>query len=371
MASSTVGQDFGVLETERYIPLIVLGSISSLLSIFGSTCVIYMSSKKLHKIMHRLVFLLSISDIMASLAALFMPYMVPSFMGLLGAVGNVASCSAAGFFLSLGVMMACCYNFYLSGYYLATVRKNWKEYDFRKPFEIAGHALALLVPLAISLIAATTGSMNPSPLANNLCSYTTWPWECFHNDDIPCERSSPELVTAVTISRATFTMVLTTISFIFTFTVWWTVRATLKKSDSYRFAGSSDNSSRTDERLKEVSTQAILYSLVYLNTFFWPFFGLVAGFGLSHEEMQDKKTKAGFYIVQVLYWMLYPLQGFFNFFVYTRLKFKAWRKADPDRSLVSIYHQIMIAKEAPPLSQRRQVRPETKQTNTSSNSAAH
>ena len=89
MASlSTVDADFKSLEDERHIPLIVLGSVSSFLSILGSSCVIHMSSKKLHKIMHRLVFCLSISDMIASLASLFMPYMVPLFMGLPGAVGN-------------------------------------------------------------------------------------------------------------------------------------------------------------------------------------------------------------------------------------------------------------------------------------------
>ena len=133
---SSVGAQPDVLDDARYIPLLVLSAISGTLSILGSGSVIYMTSRNLStKLMDRLVFSLSVSDMFSSISSVLMPYLIPQYIGLAGASGSHASCSAIGFIFMSFVMMGCCYNSYLSIYYLLVVRRSWKEHDFQKPLE--------------------------------------------------------------------------------------------------------------------------------------------------------------------------------------------------------------------------------------------
>lgn len=349
-----VEEDFVVLDSGRYIPVVLLGTLSSGLSLLGSCCLLYMTRRKVRQsVMHRMIFGLSLADLISSTACLIMPYLVPATLNLPGASGTFASCTTVGFFFNGFIMVSCCYNFLLSLYYVLTVVKNKRERDFTNMPKVEGlcHVLAFLVPLSISTVAAVTQSINPSPLANNLCTIYTWPWTCSHDETLECQRSSRKTVGALMITRATLTCVLSGLSFLGTCWVWLTVRRTLRRSNSYQFA--SDRSAPSgDKRLYEVSVQAVLYSLVYLNTFFWPMTGLVISIFKTSEEIIRDKDEPGFYAVQVLYWSLYPLQGFFNFFVYTRLKVQRWRKAVPEKSLWSIYRDILANKESPPPASR-------------------
>ena len=348
-------EEVRVLDSGRYIPVVLLGTLSSALSLWGSLCLLYMTRRKFQKsVMHRMIFGLSLADLISSTACLIMPYLVPSVLNLPGARGNFASCTTVGFFFNGFIMVSCCYNFLLSLYYVLTVVKNKKERDFTNMPKVEGvcHILAFLVPLSISTVAAATQSINPSPLANNLCTLYTWPWTCNHDETLECQRSSRQTVGALMITRATLTCVLSALSFLGTCWVWLTVRRTLRRSNSYQFA--RDRSSQSgDKRLYDVSVQAALYSLVYWNTFFWPMTGLVISIFKTSEEIIRDTNKPGFYALQVLYWSLYPLQGFFNFFVYTRLKVQRWRKAVPEKSLWSIYMNILANKESPPAPRSR------------------
>lgn len=303
-------RQFEVLEDARYIPVVVVGTISSVLSMAGSGCILFMTSQKIRRsIMDRLVFALSIADMTSSIGNLSMPWMIPSYMGLPGAVGSHASCTVAGFLMMTGILAGCLINAYLSMYFFLVVRKSYMERDFNKYWEILGYVLAITLPVAINSAAAATQSINPSTLNNNVCTLARTSWICVEDDDVDnCERSERDVRKTLGYITLSVLLVFSALGFVCTFRVAGGVRRTVRQSISYRFSGDTDNSG--EERMRQVSIQAVLYSLAYLNTFFWPLLSVI----LSSEsinstgELEELRLTPGFYAVVFLYWALYPLQ---------------------------------------------------------------
>ncbi|CAB9505512.1 expressed unknown protein [Seminavis robusta] len=328
---------------EKYIVVIVLLSISCSLSLVGSSCIIRISFKEILKSndrQHRLLFALSCADFVNSMSCLLMPYLIPSFMGLPGAVGNHATCTTSGFFFVVASTSACCYNSFLSIYFFLVVCRNWKDRDFSKMLQVLVHYVAIVLPVAIGLVGAVTKTINPIPVLNFQCLFSAFPWHCEKND---CERSSVEVAKALFQSVNTVSATFSIVGFVCTFLVWNTVRRTIQRSSSYRFG--NDRDTANEERLKQVSIQAVLYSLVYLNSMMWPI--LAVTMRSLPGTVEERNGDIYVYVLQLLYATLYPLKGVFNFIVYTRQKVQQWRKAAPRSSILWIYWQIILTTEIP------------------------
>ncbi|CAB9502487.1 expressed unknown protein [Seminavis robusta] len=351
-----------MLEDARYIPVLLIGSLSSLLSLLGSSCIMYMAYQEARtKLMQRLLFCLSLSDWISSMSLLVMPYLIPSFLGLAGAVGSFASCAGVGFFMLVASKMGCCYNAYLSMYYYLVVVRNWREADFsRRPhLELAGHVVAVVVTLAIEVAAVATQSINPTPVINNVCIYATWPWGCIDSPEVECTRSSDSTFKLLVTVSGPIYFLFSMAGFITAALVFAKVRSTLQKSSQYRFenrtsqtttavrtsngavSSTTTTSDPNNKRIQEVGMQAVLYTLAYFQSFFWPLMTVILSQTFKDSEMIHKKLEPGFYAFTILFFVFYPIQGFFNFFVYTRVKVKRWRTVEPDKSIFWIYKQIV------------------------------
>ena len=297
-----------------YLPLVVIGSITSALSVIGSSCIVYMSSKELQNIKQRILLTLSIGDLISSTFWFFMPYMAPEWVGTPGAVGNHASCTANGFFLAFGNKLSTNMNAYLSVYFYLIVCRNWKEHDFTKSLQIGALLLALFLPCALDIPAAATQSINPTPIFVNLCLYSPYPEGC-NGDD--CERST-KATTEVFIGIAGPLFFLwTVIGVTCTAIVWWTVRKTFKRSIRYNFQESSrlQTASSTpsadtshDRRVREVGTQALLYQLGYLNCFIWPVLLIMVFESHSFDEVIEMRLNPGLFVLKVLICLFWPAQ---------------------------------------------------------------
>ncbi|CAB9502413.1 unknown protein [Seminavis robusta] len=400
-------------EPQYIIPLIFVNMLSCSLSILGSTSIMSMAwraNKSKPQIMQRLLFGLSLADLVTTLAFLFMPFLAPQEEGLAWAVGNRASTTAVGFFFLAALMCANMMNMYLSIYFLLVVRRNWREQHFtQRGYETTAFAVAVLIPLLDFVPGAIFGMTNTNEVINNFVSYNASPWDCMMDEE-SCERpikGNPQVWSYV--GAAPFTM-FSIICFACTFMVYWTARTTFRKSKSYDFttstttnattAGNNDptntrcrlagssmvqglrgdeltetgttqrerspstistiiqsvrrstsrhNKTSGDRKANEVATQAILYCLVYTNTLIWPFTGGMlktrpsagddrSGAQVIYEWHQDPAI----YVLHIVFWMFFPLQGFLNWFVYTRIKVKEWRRADPDCSTFHIYRLILM-----------------------------
>ncbi|CAB9505511.1 expressed unknown protein [Seminavis robusta] len=335
------------LNGSHLIPLIVLGSITSTLSLLGSLGIVFIARKELaHSFMNRLLFSLSLADALASISLLLSPYMVPSYMNVPGASGNHASCTAIGFVFMTGLIATSCYNGFLGVFYYLTVVRNWRERDFTRHIEMVMHSVAVLIPISINIAAAATESINPTPFYSNICIYAPIPWGCEDNNEVECVRSSPLAAMSLIRTVIPFQGFFAILGFVCTILVWWSVRQTIRRSSSYHFTGAESNDSNA-RRLEQVRIQATLYCLVYWNTFIWPFIGLVLASLHNTRESLAMQTQPGPYALQVLTWIFLPLQGALNFFVYTRTKAQEWRKAAPQQSWIWIYRQVLSSTELP------------------------
>jgi len=362
------------LPLDMEIVLLTFGFVSCIISIIGSACIIYMCYRDLDKVMQRLLFLLSISDLITSLTILMMPFLLPPNVSIV-AFGSFASCSAMGFIYSAFILIGGCYNMYLSVYYLAVVRYNWKEptpqYGERAKmprWEILVHVFTVGIPFAYSSVVASTESFSPHQFLP-FCQIGSYPWGCVDdpNDSLECERTSYEVVVRFGAFYALYLGIVTLVGLACSGAVYFTVRNKLKVSIQKSFTsriqkgpGSAainmetnyDENDPFKKRIIQVRTQSILYSMSYLNTYVWGLvIGLVMVSGMTSVEIHAKKSEPGLYALQLMAFTFMPLQGAFNFFVFTRQKTKRWREADPDLSVWTIWRHVLANTEIPTPSQ--------------------
>ena len=137
---------------------------SGSLSTIASTCIIVHILRSHHGLStayHRLVFGLSIGDVLAS----FFGYVLDSTMApkeldyvVPFAMGNQATCDAQGFLLTSGAGIALSYNSSICLYYLAIVTFNKTDGYIRTKLEPWLHGISLSIPLILpSMILAING----------------------------------------------------------------------------------------------------------------------------------------------------------------------------------------------------------------------
>jgi hypothetical protein len=82
--------------------------------------------------------------------------------------------------------------------------------------------------------------------------------------------------------------------------------------------------------LSRVTFRATFYCLAYINTFLWPFgYRLMVQLGSSSIE-HDEPIPNGVFAFDLFSYTLFPLQGFFNYILYTRHETRELSKVHPD-----------------------------------------
>ena len=114
----------------------ITGSVSTI----ASMCLVVHILRSHHGLSttyHRLVFGLSICDILSSFGFVLSSTMVPKEMNYLvpGAQGNSTTCTAQGFLFSIGSTAANLYNCSICFYYLSIIRYNKKDEYIRDKLE--------------------------------------------------------------------------------------------------------------------------------------------------------------------------------------------------------------------------------------------
>jgi hypothetical protein len=129
------------------------GSVSTIASI----CLIVHILRSHHGLSttyHRLMFGLCIGDIMSSFAYALGSTMVPKEMNyfLPSAQGNMTTCTAQGFLLTVGGPTANLYNCSICLYYLSIIRYNKKDEYIRNKLEPWFHGISIIFPLVVGFI---------------------------------------------------------------------------------------------------------------------------------------------------------------------------------------------------------------------------
>jgi hypothetical protein len=229
----------------------------------------------LNKVYHRLLFVMSVGDILFSFMYVLSSWPVPQddpYAPWLSA-GTTATCTAQGFISQL-FGASTFYNAYLAVYYVLVVRYNWPERKIAK-LEMVAHAFAVLFGLSTSVSALFMDLYNSVGL---WCWIESIPIGC--EDPELCERGRPAKA-----YQYYFWYVWIWASFgivvIAMFMLWWAVRKQFQTTNKYgeaTIARPADSSMSTGtgtqvrRRLKKnkttsmVRTQAFLYLAAYFFT---------------------------------------------------------------------------------------------------------
>jgi len=311
---------------------------------------------------YRLMLAMSCSDLLVSFAWFCTTWPIPRddrsidnpSDRVYGNIGSQSTCTAQAFFIQLGIITPF-YNALLSCYYYLTIRREWKEEDFKKKVEYIGHFIAIGFGLGTSIAGL------PMELYNNSivwCWIAPYPMGCGDGpDQTPCVRG----IGSAHLRWAFYYGPLWAMIFLVAFfmsLVYVYVRGLDVKMNKYtksyrenaartstdteksaeigndRRRGSfmtrtfsttkmetikEQRKQRKNERSKAVANQGLFYAGT---------FALVWIFGTITRAMQLAGAKPPWWII-FLFACFTPSQGFFNFLVYIRprlIKYFAARK---------------------------------------------
>ena len=248
-----------------------------------------------------------------------------------GAIGNTETCVTQALFIQIG--LSCSYFFgVLMLYYLLTIRFQMTDAVYSKNVEPFVNIFCIVWPLLTGIIGLLLKVYNN---IGNVCFIGAYPRGCHHKgSEVECSRGK-HYFSFMAI------MVGVPLCFLFIFVptsmaiVYWSVykqRFTMehkwghvRRKYSLRYKGSSHKNPRRnkdlvslsdDKQTKEVRLQALLYVGAFILTWIWPFIG---------QALKNKKSFSLVMCTQIFY----PLQGFWNFFIYIRPRISNVRDAYP------------------------------------------
>ena len=172
------------------------GSISVIASMFLAIHILR-SHAGLSTTYHRLVFGLSVADILSSSAMALSSTMVPKEMNYFVpyAQGNITTCTTQGFLMAVGYLIAGAYNCSICFYYFAIIRYNKKDEYIRTKLEPWFHGISIVCPLVfLGIIGLVVNAYNA---LGGICQfYQNYPPHCIGYEigdtpegfSIPCGR---------------------------------------------------------------------------------------------------------------------------------------------------------------------------------------
>jgi len=303
--------------------LVWIRRISASLSIIASTAIVYMivldRGVKLKQPNHRFLLVMSFFDIIQSIAQAFASAPIPSDSGTYGAMGNSATCAAQGFLMQLGLAVPL-YNTSLSLYYLFSIRYKVQNREFARKIEPFCHFISISFPLTTAMAGLYLGNIGQRGFICWVPKNHAWLMWCSIVEVILC--------------------------FIIIFVAMFlTYRAVLERHTAmskYDFATNVGRRSSMTRKgvceAHETMKQASVYVAAFFFTFIWLILTIIVN-----------QTSGPSYTLRVLSAIFYPLQGFWNFFVYTRRGCTTLRRQHPERSYFWVLQTIVVV----PASARR------------------
>lgn len=348
----------GTSFTNRHASISIIPHFTGLLSVLGSLFILLdilhprNRPKKLRAVYHRLLLGMSVSDLCSSVAMALSTWPIPKGTSVYAASGTQGTCTAQGFFVQMGTA-APLYNGFLAVYYLLTVRYNWSRTHGRMiTWERRFHVFAWILTVGMAFAAMGLEQYNS---ANLWCWIAPLPNDCVNSSKSPdgsttCTRGNNAYIYRIAfyfIWLWTSLIVVTFAMCLVVHTVWakaqasrkYDARAELRRNiaqrlrDSVKATAATMRHSRKSAQEKNISRVATQASL-YVGAFF-----LTAIFPSIVRMFQAKwNCTSEFYPLSILTVTFYPLQGFWNFFIYVRPRYLKYRKDHPRRG--SIYSAL-------------------------------
>jgi hypothetical protein len=324
-----------------------LSAISSILIIY----VILRSETRLSSIYHRIMFGMSIADVLSSTAVALSTLPMPSYMPqeeeleyrwTAGTrLGNTSTCNAQGFFQTFGLVTTIHYNSMLCLYYACAVAFAMKENNIKKYVEPILHGL----PIVYGLVPAVSFTVNDmyNPQMGNILPYASWcmpsgyPLNCGDGDGkdacIQGFNTTKVLIISSTITAfQSFFIIVGSLTLVIR-----RVRRTEKMLQDISRNETMTNIEELMEKhinTKVVLVQALLYIAAYLIGVFPPFLRYIAEQYHASEMISQRLLAATLFLL--------PLQGFFNFFIFLSYKVYNYRRTNTTESLSQVLRLLFF-----------------------------
>lgn len=336
--------------------LIIAPSIAGFLSSCASITLIVsilQSNQKLSTVYRRLIFVLSVFDIIQSIPQFLSSLPIPAGT-IWGAIGNDTTCALQGFFIVIGTCGAVLYSLSLTIYFLLVVKFDMSEAKIKKFAEPFLHVVPIVYSFTVSAYVYATNNYNPS---GSICYIASKASNCGDASDIQCQ-SQGSIGLLLWIGGG-FPIVL---AFVGNCTIlaviWWKYRSQSRKNQAYarsfeqsstpRSELQSDEEEQTEPLGKCCPFCPIKQFLAFTNKNTTSTSGVLAAYlsrpsRTSVRRMEEMSKRAAAYVAAfllsfvfcfayrlvaeygnvfsfTLYLMsriFYPFQGFFNVLVYT------------------------------------------------------
>jgi len=319
--------------TERVI-FISVSAFSGFLSLSGSSLIIYHilrgGRNRLSRIRNRLVLGMSIVDVFYSAAFGLSIIPSPQVTSCSIGMGNLSTCTAQGFFMHLGMAVPA-YNAMLSLFFLMTICYNMDQNTIVRTYEPFMHAYAVLPPLITAIIGAKK--------------------KLFFNEIAPCwvgdicrSLGTCEEGWGAEFGNGKWLVICT---YIFTGTnvivaascmpiIYMVLQKINKATRRHAFRSvnytvvQNQRPSQIEFAASESLKQAFLYFAAFSVTYTWSFVDIV-----FYKPLHTSLRLPGWYYI--VWGATFPLQGFWNFFAYTRPIVSAYRRRENDNTISYIF----------------------------------
>jgi hypothetical protein len=303
-------------------------------SFISSHCIIYIiyrSKAKFSTVYHRIMFAMSVADIISSLAMGLTTIPMPKdwvdprpynaipydWAGI--RLGNALACKVQGFCIVFGYTVMFSYNGWLCVYYACSIALKVKE----KSLELlVFHLLPLSQGIFVALPALLFDGYNPNGYEQAWCTLRTF-------SEYPHFSVSYRYTYVINIMSVSIFLATVIISFVLI--IWKMIQVERLLEKSFKRRSTRSNSlmndvQRSHDNTKVILVQAIAYVSVFLITTTPAFIHT-----LLKKEPQ--------WLVQ-LHLILFPLQGFFNALIFISHKIYNYRRTHPDVSPCTVLQSL-------------------------------
>jgi len=304
----------------------------------------------------RIIFGLSVADIMQSIGIIISPLVAPSGTpDAPWAMGSTGSCSATGFVLHVGGMAVPFYTLFLTHYFLQRVKYKLTPAQFARKMECRISTFIWLFSVIGGLVGLVKGYFNPSP-QGSLCMMIGKPLSCNSDPTNDCVRGEyanlASLFLVVLPFALSFAMVVINLAR-FTFHVYQQEQMfepTNQEPISGREGevGINGTSSAADVEIiirDEVSRkvpyslakQSLVQSSLYIAAFFICYFAPIVIMIMSALGITRSAWLRWFVTI---FW---PMGGLFNILIYTRPKVSCYKDSNPEYSRLRVFLIIVLS----------------------------
>ena len=348
------------------------------ISCFASTLiaiVILRSDNGLKTPYSRIIFGLSIADIIQSTSLIISPFAAPSdTLDAPWAKGTIGTCEAAGFFLYIGAAAVPFYTLFLSYYFLKRVKDKITPQEFARKYEFKIHALIWLFPIIGGSIALARKDFNPA-LHGGICGLIDRPINCSTDPDTygTCIRGQNAPKDGVLITGIPLVLIfLMLVANLVRLTIYVHLQERLMRAEHTRHVTTNDTSTgrswdmirskaagffrsccntsqqsddpqnsnqgntSSAQQTQSLAMQSLVQSSMYIAAFCLVYsavilFVVMAVAGISRPDW-----------IKWLLNIFWPLGGFFNILIYTRPKVAAMRKTYPEYANLSSFILFLV-----------------------------